>query len=373
MRPWRRQGRAAPDPRRRAFPDGAGFTRQAIHEDVAAGIRPLRSSPQRHNLDHQHRSSARSPRCVNNTASGSMSTPAYGGRRGRSELRWVLDGAERADSIVVNPHKWLLAPIDCTRFCGRDDPKYFAALLDRARVPHRHRRIDEDAPESHGLWNVPRSTHARAFKLWMVIRISDSRARSAHSRALRISSTLARWVAAERDFELLAPTPLSVVCLRAHPPGLDDPGTLDSLNQRIVERINTAGRFFVFYQNCGGLRDSRCLRQPATGAASRRRRDHGIARSSTMSGCAQCSAPSGRKLPSTIRGWPGAELFEATAQRIGNGQARALKPKTNLLTPGRLRGKWTRGPCDSPAQRRPIPVCASACSAWMSGIHRSRG
>jgi aromatic-L-amino-acid decarboxylase len=56
---------------------------------------------------------------------------------------------------------------------------------------------------------------------------------------------LARWVDGERDFELLAPAPLSVVCLRAHPPGLDDPGTLDTLNRRIVERINTAGRFFV--------------------------------------------------------------------------------------------------------------------------------
>ena len=56
---------------------------------------------------------------------------------------------------------------------------------------------------------------------------------------------VARWAEREADFELLAPAPLSVVCLRAHPSGLDDPATLDALNQRILDRINTGGRFFL--------------------------------------------------------------------------------------------------------------------------------
>ena len=93
----------------------------------------------------------------------------------------------------------------------------------------------------------------RALKLWMVIRYfgTDGLAQRIREHC-EYASMLARWVDGERDFELLAPAPLSVVCLRAHPPGLDDPATLDTLNQRIVERINTAGRFFVSHTKLHG-------------------------------------------------------------------------------------------------------------------------
>jgi aromatic-L-amino-acid decarboxylase len=93
----------------------------------------------------------------------------------------------------------------------------------------------------------------RALKLWMVLRYfgGDGLAQRIREHC-EYASLLARWVDGERDFELLAPAPLSVVCLRAHPPGLDDPGTLDTLNQRIVERINTGGHFFVSHTKLHG-------------------------------------------------------------------------------------------------------------------------
>jgi aromatic-L-amino-acid/L-tryptophan decarboxylase len=86
----------------------------------------------------------------------------------------------------------------------------------------------------------------RALKLWMVIRYFGTDGLAARIREhCRYASLVARWADGEPDFELLAPAPLSVVCLRAHPPGLDDPGTLDTMNQRIVDRINSGGRYFL--------------------------------------------------------------------------------------------------------------------------------
>ena len=77
----------------------------------------------------------------------------------------------------------------------------------------------------------------------------------------------------EPDFELLAPAPLSVVCLRAHPPGLDDSGTLDTLNLRIVDRINTGGRYFLSHTR---LRDAYAIRVAFGNLRQEQRHAHGI-------------------------------------------------------------------------------------------------
>ena len=111
---------------------------------------------------------------------------------------------------------------------------------------------EQDAPNLMD-YGTSLGRRMRALKLWMVIRHFGTDALAQRIREhCEYAWTLARWVDAERDFELLAPAPLSVVCLRAHPPGLDDPGTLDSLNQRVLERINSAGRFFVSHTKLRG-------------------------------------------------------------------------------------------------------------------------
>jgi aromatic-L-amino-acid decarboxylase len=104
---------------------------------------------------------------------------------------------------------------------------------------------DDDAPNLMD-YGTSLGRRMRALKLWMVIRHFGTEGLAARIREhCAMAATVAQWVEQEPDFELLAPAPLSVVCLRAHPPGLDDPGTLDTLNQRIMERINTGGRYFL--------------------------------------------------------------------------------------------------------------------------------
>ena len=157
----------------------------------------------------------------------------------------MLDGAERAHSLVMNPHKWLFTPIDCSVLWTRRPDVLRSAF---SIVPEYLTTADgaeQDAPNLMD-YGTSLGRRMRALKLWMVIRYFGVDALAARVREhCEFASMLARWVEQERDFELLAPAPLSVVCLRAHPPGLDDPGTLDALNQRIVDRINTGGRYFL--------------------------------------------------------------------------------------------------------------------------------
>jgi aromatic-L-amino-acid/L-tryptophan decarboxylase len=221
--------------------------REAIHEDVAEGIRPFAVVA-----------------TVGTTSTTSVDPvaaiagvceqhglwlhvdAAYGGAAAVApELRWVLDGAERADSIVMNPHKWLFTPIDCSVLWTRRPEMLRGAFSIVPEYLTTADGTDADAPNLMD-YGTSLGRRMRALKLWMVIRHFGTGGLAARIRAhCELASTVAGWVERESDFELLAPAPLSVVCLRAHPPGLDDPDTLDALNQRIVERINSGGRYFL--------------------------------------------------------------------------------------------------------------------------------
>jgi aromatic-L-amino-acid/L-tryptophan decarboxylase len=221
--------------------------RQAIHEDIAAGIRPFAV------VATAGTTSTTSVDPVPAIASVCEHfglwlhvDAAYGGAAAVApELRWVLEGAERADSIVINPHKWLFTPIDCSVLWTRKPEMLRGAFSIVPEYLTTSGGTEADTPNLMD-YGTSLGRRMRALKLWMVIRHFGTDGLAARIREhCELASTVARWVEQEPDFEMLAPAPLSVVCLRAHPPGLDDPGTLDTLNQRIMDRINTGGRYFL--------------------------------------------------------------------------------------------------------------------------------
>ena len=249
--------------------------RQAIHEDVAAGIRPFAV------VATAGTTSTTSVDPIPSIAALCEQhglwlhvDAAYGGAAAIApELRWVLDGADRADSIVVNPHKWLFTPIDCSVLWTRRPEVLRDAF---SIVPEYLTTSDGSDQVAPNLMDYGTSLgrRMRALKLWMVIRHFGTEGLAQRIREhCEYASIVARWVEGERDFELLAPAPLSVVCLRAHPPGLDDPGTLDVLNQRIVERINTGGRFFVSHTK---LRGAYAIRVAFGNLRQEQRHAHGV-------------------------------------------------------------------------------------------------
>jgi aromatic-L-amino-acid/L-tryptophan decarboxylase len=168
---------------------------------------------------------------------------AYGGMAAIvPEMRDVLAGCEHADSIVVNPHKWLFTPIDCSAFYVRDPNTLKRAF---SLVPD-YLKTGEDDVTNYMDWGVQLGRRFRALKLWMVIRYFGHRGLAAHIRNhVALGHEFAAWVDESPTFERLAPTPFSTVCFRAHPQGIDDEDALNRLNARLLEAVNAGGEAFL--------------------------------------------------------------------------------------------------------------------------------
>jgi aromatic-L-amino-acid decarboxylase len=93
----------------------------------------------------------------------------------------------------------------------------------------------------------------RALKLWMVMRAFGAQGLAERIREhVRLAALLTEWVDATPGWERTAPARLSTVCLRAHPPGIDDEAALGALNQRVMERVNAAGRHLISHTSLRG-------------------------------------------------------------------------------------------------------------------------
>ncbi|HEU4386322.1 MAG TPA: pyridoxal-dependent decarboxylase [Blastocatellia bacterium] len=164
------------------------------------------------------------------------------------EMKWLLDGCEQADSLVMNPHKWLFVPVDLSvLYCRRMNVLKQAFSL----VPEYLRSAEPDSVSNFMDYGPQLGRRFRALKLWFVMRYFGSDGLGAIIREhIRLAQEFAGWVDDSPDFERLAPTPLSTVCFRARPrdlTGSDEKATryLDALNQRLLEEVNRRGRVFL--------------------------------------------------------------------------------------------------------------------------------
>jgi aromatic-L-amino-acid decarboxylase len=151
------------------------------------------------------------------------------------ELRPLFDGIEAADSVVVNPHKWLLTNFDCTAYFVRDP----AALLSTFQATPEYLRTAYDAEAVNFRdWGIQLGRRFRALKLWFVIRSYGVEGLRAMIRShVALAQELAGWIGEEDDFELLAPVPFGLVCFRYRPPGLSEEA-LDAVNARLLAAVN---------------------------------------------------------------------------------------------------------------------------------------
>jgi aromatic-L-amino-acid decarboxylase len=166
------------------------------------------------------------------------------------EWRHILAGAERADSLVVNPHKWLFTPFDLSAFyCRRMDVVRQAFSLVAEYLETR-----EAAPVRNLMdTGIQLGRRFRALKLWMVLRYFGAEGlRERLVEHVRLARLFASWVDASDTFERLAEVPFSVACFRCHPPGLDDEAALDRLNERLLEAVNATGEIFVSHTKLQG-------------------------------------------------------------------------------------------------------------------------
>jgi aromatic-L-amino-acid/L-tryptophan decarboxylase len=180
---------------------------------------------------------------------------AYGGAAAVvPEMREVLAGCERADSLVVNPHKWLFVPVDCSALYLRDPALVRAAF---SLVPEYLRTPEAEEVTNLMDYGPALGRRFRALKLWMTLSYFGWDGIAARIREhVRLARRFAGWIDEADGWERLAPVPFSTVCFRYRPPGASD-AELDALNERILARVNASGEVFLSHTR---LREGLTLR-----------------------------------------------------------------------------------------------------------------
>ena len=158
------------------------------------------------------------------------------------ECRWMWDGVERADSLVINPHKWLGAAFDCTLYYVRD-AEHLVRIM--STNPSFLQSAADGRVKNLRDWGIPLGRRFRALKLWFLIReqgVSGLQARL--RRDLANAQGLAETVRAAPGWRVLAPVPLQTLCVRHEPAGLDGEA-LDRHTLAWVERVNRSGAAYL--------------------------------------------------------------------------------------------------------------------------------
>jgi aromatic-L-amino-acid decarboxylase len=156
------------------------------------------------------------------------------------ELRPLFAGWGRGDSIVVNPHKWLATPMDCSAlWTSRVD-----AFRDAFGLVPEYLRVSEEVMSLNEV-SVPLGRRFRALKLWVVLRTLGRQGLQAMIREhIRLAAEFERWVEEEPGWEICAPRHLSLVCFRRE--------ASDEANEALLERVNASGEVFLSHTRLGG-------------------------------------------------------------------------------------------------------------------------
>jgi aromatic-L-amino-acid decarboxylase len=171
------------------------------------------------------------------------------------EKRAMLDGVDRVDSLVFNPHKWLFTNFDCSAFFCRH-PEILTATF--AITPEYLKTSVDEQVTNYRDWGIQLGRRFRALKLWFVLRHYGVRGLQEKLRAhLEWTQALKEWIEESGDFELMAPVPLNTVCFRFNPGkggARELPGTdLERLNQELRDEANRSGKIFLTHTRLDGV------------------------------------------------------------------------------------------------------------------------
>lgn len=158
------------------------------------------------------------------------------------EMKSHFAGIEEADSLVVNPHKWMFVPIDLSvLFTKHPD------ILKRAfslAAEYLKTGVDSEV-ENYMDYGIQLGRRFRSLKLWFIIRYFGVEGiQNILREHLRLGKLFAGWIDSHAEFERMAPTPFSTVCFRANPGNLDEK-SIDALNEKLMNNVNETGKLFI--------------------------------------------------------------------------------------------------------------------------------
>jgi aromatic-L-amino-acid decarboxylase len=154
-----------------------------------------------------------------------------------------MEGCGRADSVVMNPHKWLFVPIDCSALYTRrpqDVRRAFSLVPTYLMTPEdgRVKNLMDYGPSL--------GRRFRALKLWMVIRTFGVRGMAVRIRShVELARNLASWIDAAPGWECLVPPPMATVLFRHVPSGDADDAAVNAHNREILDALNAGGYAFL--------------------------------------------------------------------------------------------------------------------------------
>ena len=169
---------------------------------------------------------------------------AYGGTAAIiPEMKYILEGIEKADSLVVNPHKWMFTPIDLSAFYTKKPD-----ILKRAfSLVAEYLKTSEDTEAENLMdYGIQLGRRFRSLKLWFVIRYFGVEGIISILREhLRLAQLFSEWIDANPRFERMAQVNFGVVCFRFHPQEIADEQKLNELNEKLLNIINETGKLFI--------------------------------------------------------------------------------------------------------------------------------
>ena len=166
------------------------------------------------------------------------------------EFRWMIEGIEKADSFVFNPHKWMFTNFDCSAYFVKDKESLIRTF---EILPEYLKTGNRGLVNDYRDWGIPLGRRFRALKLWFVIR---SYGVTQLQEKIREHIKIARWfeqqIISNRDFEIMAPVPLSLVCFRYRPSCIVGTENLNNLNEEFLRRLNATGKIFLTHTKLNG-------------------------------------------------------------------------------------------------------------------------
>ncbi|MCB9228201.1 MAG: aspartate aminotransferase family protein [Deltaproteobacteria bacterium] len=171
------------------------------------------------------------------------------------EYAWMLEGLDAADSLVINPHKWMPVNFDCSAYFVRD----VAALIRTWEILPEYLKSCEHTPvNNYRDWGPALGRRFRALKLWFVLRYFGREGLSALLRKqISFAQNLAESIRREQDFELMLTPQFNLLCFRYRPVSLSADVDLDTLNQTLLDHLNRSGHVYLSHTR---VKDSFAIR-----------------------------------------------------------------------------------------------------------------
>jgi len=166
------------------------------------------------------------------------------------EYKWMIKGIEKIDSFVFNPHKWMFTNFDCSAYFVKDkDALIHTFDINPEYLKTRTKGLVNDYRD----WGIQLGRRFRALKLWFVIRsFGVTGLKEKIKNHITMASQVEEKIQASRDFEMITPRTLNLLCFRYKPQDLENLGVINNLNEKLLHQLNKTGKIFITHTKLKG-------------------------------------------------------------------------------------------------------------------------